>query len=364
MFNFNFGKKIFLGVDIGTSAIKVVEFELRADRPYLSNYAWMPVDDAGKKKKNASPDFFETTFAEYLKKIIKEAKFKGKDVYISIPAFGGLITLIDFPEMPDEDMDQAIRYEAHKYIPTSLDEVALSWEVIKNNSSAQLSTQTDKKENESPSKNNKVLLVAASKSKIVTYEKVVKGAGLKPKGVEIESIPMVNALIGNDKGNFFILDIGFRTCNIIYIRKGVITANRNINAGGVDLTRTIAKSMKVAEEKAEAIKISDKNLFSAESNLQFPTLELISQEIERILENFFQNKNSSDVDAIILSGGTANLTGIENFFQKKFNIKTIIGDPFSRVDYNKKLKPALEKMRGPFNVCVGLALIGLGNYEK
>ena len=364
MFNFNFGKKIFLGVDIGTSSLKVVELELRADRPYLSNYAWMPVDNASKKKENANSDFFEITFSEYLKKIIKEAKFKGKDVYISIPAFGGLITLIDFPEVPVEDMEQAIRYEAHKYIPTSLDEVALNWEVIKNNSSAQLSVQADKKENKSHGKNNKVLLVAASKSKIATYEKVVKKAGLKPRGVEIESIPMVNALVGNDKGNFFILDIGFRTCNIIYIQKGVITANRNINAGGADLTRTIAKSMKVTEEKAEAIKISDRNLFSVESNIQFPTLELISQEIERILENFSQNKNSSDVDAIILSGGTANLTGLKNFFQKKFNIKTIISDPFSRVDYNKNLKPFLEKMKGQFNVCVGLALMGLGNYKK
>ena len=355
MFDFSFGKNSFLGVDIGMSTIKIVELKLHRDKPYLENYAWLSIDKLGKKNDNINSDFFKTTLPKYIKKIIQEAKIKEKKAYVAIPASGGLITLIDFPDVPDGDMEQAIKFEAHKYIPTSLDEVGLSWEVIEDNFTN--SPDVEKKE-------RKVLLVVASKNKIIAYEKVINQIGLKAKGIEIESIPMVHSLVGKDKGNFFILDIGYRTCNIIYVQKGIIMANRNINAGGEDITNTIAKALGVTYEKAEAMKISDKDFFNLESNIQFPSLGIISQEVARILESLSRNGNQPSIDALILSGGTANLTGLANFFQQKFKIKTTVSDPFSRIEYNKKLEPFIDNMKSQFSISVGLALMGLENHKK
>ncbi len=355
MFNFSFGRSSFLGIDIGMSTIKIVELKSRHDKIYLSNYAWLPIGKLGQKNDNINSNFFKITLPKYLKKTIKEAKIKEKKAYVAIPASGGLITLIDFPDVPDSDVEQAIKFEAHKYIPTSLDEVGLSWEIIDDNQASSSENKKNKK---------KVLLVVASKNKIIAYEKIVNKAGLKSKGIEIESIPLIRSLVGNDKGNFFIIDIGYKVCNIIYVQKNIIVANRNINAGGKDLTNTIAKALGVTYEKAEAIKISHKNLFSLESNIQFSSLEIISQEIARIIESLSRNGNQPNIDALILSGGTAKLTGLTEFFQRKFKIKTIVGNSFSRINYDNQLEPFINKIKSQFGISVGLALMGLESYNR
>ncbi len=352
----SFKKDSFLGLDIGMSTIKVVELGLHNGKPCLENYAWLSVEKLGKKNDNINSDFFKFTLPAYIKKIVKESGIKTKKTFLAIPAFSGLITLIDFPDVPDSDMEQAIKFEAHKYIPTSLNEVGLSWEVVEDSFVNPLNGVKKKKK--------KVLLVVASKNKIIAYENIVNQVGLKAEGIEIESIPMTHSLVGNDKGNFFVLDIGYKTCNIIYVQKGIIVANRNINAGGKDITNTIAKALGVTYEKAEMIKVSGKNFFSLESSIQFPSLEIISQEIARILESFSRNGNQPNVDALILSGGTAKLVGLTGFFQDKFKIKTIVGNPFSRIRYNEKLEPFINNIKSQFSVSVGLALIALKNYNS
>jgi type IV pilus assembly protein PilM len=368
MFGFSFGKKKVLGIDIGTSALKVIELEFRDDKPpYLSNYAWMPIPEVIREDNDSEKSFFETNIPEFLKKMLKEANFKTKDAYISISAFGGLVTIIELPEMPEKDLEQAVRFEAHKYIPTSLDDVTISWEVIENDP-AETSLVVENKGKVSsvglPQKKIQVLLVAAFKNKISAYEKVVKAAGLNLKGIEIESISMVESLIGNDKGNFIIIDIGFRVCNIIYVEKGTIRANRNIDAGGADITRAIAKGMGISEERADDFKISGKNFFSVDSSLRFPALDTISSEVSRILEVSSRNRSNYRLDSIILSGGTAGLVGLAEYFQAKFNTKTVIGNPFGRITYDDKLEPLVEKMKNEFSVCIGLALKEMENSSK
>lgn len=361
MFGFNFGRKKILGIDIGTSSLKVIELELRDDKPYLSNYAWITVPRIAEENNKRETDSFEVLISEQLKKIIKEGKFKKTDAFIAIPAFDGLVTLIDFPDMPDKDMEQAIKFEAQKYIPTSLDDVVISWEVVDN--------EENKKEDDlarikndapsEPSKKRQVLLVAASKKKVITYENIVRKSGIKLKGVEMENIAIVEALIGNDKGNFIIIDIGSRACNIIYVEKGIVKINRNIDVGGGDITKTIEKSLGITSERAEAMKISGGDFFSSQSSLHFSALDIITGEIARVKELLMKNRGNINLDALVLSGGTAKLSGLKDFLQNKTGIKTIIGNPFSRIGYDKKLEKVIEKIGGRLAVCAGLALKGI-----
>jgi len=209
-----------------------------------------------------------------------------------------------------------------------------------------------------------VLLVAASKNKVAKYEKIVKGAGLELKGIEIESFSMTRSLIGNDQGNFIIVDVGSRVCNIALVERGVIKVNRNIDAGGKDITRSIASGLNISEERAEKLKTSGNDIFSADLAINYPTLELIVSETSRVIKSFYKNEDNSKVDAIILSGGTANLFGITKYFTDKLNVRTIVGNPFSRIDYNKKLEPVISLMKTHFSVAVGLALRGEKNAKK
>jgi type IV pilus assembly protein PilM len=356
MFNFNFGKKTFLGIDIGTTNIKIVELGINSGKPFLLNYAWASIFDNSSGSRQADSEFFKMVLPGYLTSIIKEAGFKSKNALVSIPAFSGLLTLINLPLIPEKDIEQAIRFEAHKYIPTSLDDVVLSWETVGQDAPGAGRPAAEKKT--SPDDKTQVLLVAASKSEIKAYEETMKKVNLTLKGIEIENISMVHSLVGNDNGNFIILDVGSRVCNIIYVEKGIIKINRNLDAGGYDLTRTIAKSLGVTEERAENMKVSGQDFFSVQSEIRFPTVGVIAGELTRVL-SMLSGSGAAAVDAIILSGGTANLKGFKEFIAEKTGLKTVIGDPFSRIGYDKKLEPALDKIKTSFSVSVGLALRGV-----
>lgn len=349
---FNFGKKSFLGVDIGTSTIKIVELGMKSGRPFLLNYAWMPILEKDPGSRQPNSEFFMTLLPEYLKRMVQEAKFQTKNAFVSIPSFGGILTLIDLPNISEKDMEQAIRFEAHRYIPISLDDVVLSWEVVgggerKNNRlKAEVPAASDEKK--------QVLLVAASKSEIKSYEETVEKAGLALKGIEMENISMVHSLVGSDLGNFIIVDIGARVCNILYVEKGIIKINRNLDAGGLDITRTIAQSLGITDERAESMKISGQDFFTVQSEIQLPTVEIILGELSRMVALLPVGVSPT----ILLSGGAANLKGFKEFLAQKTGLKVVLGDPFGRVGYAKQLESILSGMKAGFSVSVGLALRG------
>jgi len=366
---FGFGKKRFIGIDIGTSSIKMVELKIDGNKPVLTNYAWAFVEGLVRDN-DLKAAYFETVLPQYLKRMIKESKMTNANVCFSIPAFGGLITLIEFPKMDKNDLDQAVRFEAHKYIPIALEEVVLSWDIINKQASiktllAQNSAAAgavDNKTEKNDAERMQVLLVAAPKNKVIRYERLASEIGRSLKTIEIESFSLVRSLIGNDQGNFIIIDIGARVCNIILVEKGIIKANRNIDAGGKDITKTIAKSMNIDAERADKLKVSGKNFLDSESNVSFPIVDLIIGEVARVLSSYYKGESKTALDGIILSGGTAALSGLDEYFSRALNVKTTVGNPLSRIEYDKKLETRVREIGGQFSVAIGLALSGIEDH--
>jgi len=363
---FGFGKKYFLGIDIGTSSIKIVELESDGNKPILSNYGWVYLNES--IKNNDSLVLWE----RYISKILQEGKFKAKDTYVSISSSGSLITLLELPEMEKEDLDQAIKFEAHKYVPVPLEEVVLSWDIvgevnsekskIDNVPKEELEKDIDANSQQKTSVSSKkiqVLLVAAPRDKVEKYEKLAQEVGLKLKSIEVEGFSIARSLIGNDQGNFIIVDIGAKVCNIILAEKGVIKVNRNIYSGGIDITRAIARSLNIEESRAENLKIKGENFFAKESGVTFPSMEVIVSEIKRVIEAYYKSIGKSKIDNVILSGGTADLKGLVDYFQNSLGIRTMVGNPFSRIEYLRALDPKINEFKACFSVAIGLALKGV-----
>lgn len=370
---FGFEKNRFVGIDVGTSAVKIVEIEEVNKKPVLSNYAWVKVGQSEGEIKTTS---FDTVLPEYLKRMLSESGVRSRDAFVSIPSFGGLITLIEFPSMSDADVNQAIKYEAHKYIPTPLDDIVLSWDVVGrhggqvvrkkselNNASVKTNASGENQK-EKQGEKIQVLLVAAPKAKVEKYERLIENSGLRLKAIEIESFSLTRALVGNDPGNFVIVDIGSRVCNIILVEKGIIKVNRNIDAGGRDMTRAISRGMNIDEARAEKLKTSGKDFLNQEANISLPVFDLIAGEVKRVLESYYKDKQNFKLDGVILSGGTAMMTGIDQFFSKALQLKVSIGNPFARVEYNNRLEPKINEIKSQLSVCVGLALKGFEETVK
>ncbi|MFZ2192818.1 MAG: pilus assembly protein PilM [Candidatus Moraniibacteriota bacterium] len=373
MFESIFGNDTFIGVDIGTSSVKVVELKVVNGSPVLSNYAWMSLGESMSGKGDVNSEYFYAALPRLLKKILKKANIKGKNVYISLPSFSGLIMLIDFPEIASDDMEQAIRFEAQKHIPTSLDDVVINWEVIgkkqvsKNVPVVNLNDDVLKKEEDEKTGNDvmlQVLLIVASKEKVMKYENLIKTAGLNLRAINLETFPIVRALIGNDPGSFVIVDIGANICNAILVERGIIKVNRTINAGGLDITKTIAKGMGIDNERASELKTSEKNFFEQNSPISFFALETITGEVSRIIKAYTKDNDEKKIDAIILSGGTASMVGISDYFSDKLKIKTMIGNPLSKIKYDPVLEPIISDIRSKFSICIGSAIGGVDEYLK
>ena len=364
MFDLIFGKNTFIGIDIGTASIKIVELKVLEGKPVLSNYAWMPLGEEIMGTGDNNSEYFYAVLPRLLKKIFRKAKFEGRNVFVALPSFSGLITLIDFPEMANTDMEQAIRFEAQKHIPTSLDEVVINWEVV-----GKKQVTKNFSENESGEKNKsetilQVLLIAASRDKVLKYENLIKASGLNLKSINLETFPIVRSLVGNDPGNFILVDIGAKVCNVILVEKGVIKINRNISAGGADITQAIAKSMDIDNERATALKLSEKNFFEANAVINFFSLEMVIGEVDRIVKAYAKDNEGKKIDGIVLSGGTSGMTGIGDYFSVKLKIKTIIGDPLGRIRYDLLLEPVIARIKPGLSICIGLALGGVDAYIK
>ena len=354
MFLFSKKSKVSLGIDIGASAVKMVELTREDGRHRLKNYAIYPLtkylEKADYQVGQPGSKISDAEMVEIIKKGIKEAKISSRNVFLSIPVYSSFSTLIDFPVMPEKVIAAAIPFEARKYIPVPISEVVLDWSIIK-----PLNKKTDQKKRS----NHQVLLIAVPKEVISSYTKIVRSAGLVLKGIEEETFSLTRALIANDKSTFVLIDVGARSINVSIIDDGYIRVNHNLELGGAKITRAIAQQLGFDLEKAERLK---KELSTGESHQELKlkssvqsALGHIVLEIKKIIDNY-QGKYTRKVEKAILVGGGVQLSGFTDYISTKLILDTTIGDPFVRLSYPTKLEGVLKELGPSLAVAVGLAM--------
>lgn len=344
---FGFGNSTFLGVDFGTSAIKVVELSIKEGKPFLVNFAQVPLLKLDKGMRSHEGDYDEE-LGLYFRALVERMHPKTKAAYVAMPAFTGLIALTEFPQMEEGELQAAIQFEAHKYIPSSLDEVALSWEVV--------GTRTA----EDGLVKMEILLVAALNKEVQRYEKFVKDANLRLSFLELETFSLVRSIVGKQPGLHMLMDIGARATNLVLVEDGVVKVSRNLDMGGKDITRTLMENLSITQERAESLKKSGKDfLNSPESALAFPGLQMIGSEVERMLLAYQAKHPDGRCQGAILSGGTARFTGLDKYLAKLFQMPVTIGNPWKEIVYESEQKEVVDGLGASFSVAIGLAMNGV-----
>jgi type IV pilus assembly protein PilM len=351
---FGFSKPHFFGIDFGTSSIKAVELTIVNGKPTLVNYGVSDLSTLERGSLSSPGRSYDDEVMLYLRALLSRMKSKSTEAYVAMPAFIGLISLIELPEMEKSELQEAIKYEAHKYIPSPLDEVAVSWEVI-----GMCPSQADGKPK------MEVLLVAALNKEVERYERYAQSAELGLKLLELETFSLVRAMIGPKPGLRALIDIGSRATNLILVKDGIVRASRNLDVGGRDVTRTIMESLDITQERAEALKKGDKDFLNgSESALVFPALQMILNEAKRMIESYKTKYPDVACEEIVLSGGTACLSGLADYYAKSFGVSVSIGNPWERIVYEATLAPAINRLGGSFSVALGLALSGADEFLK
>jgi type IV pilus assembly protein PilM len=247
-------------------------------------------------------------------------------------------SVIELPTLTDTELDSAVQFEAKKYIPLPIGEVTVSW------------TALDK----TPDGKTVVLITAAQKSLIASYQKIFQLAGLRLDSIDIEALALIRSVLGSDTGNVLLIDIGAKSTHLNIVEAGNLLLTRNVPVGGETITNTIAGTLKVTYARAEQFKKDfGINQESVIPQTIKPILAQIKGEAQQLVNIY--RAQSKKFDKLVVVGGGANLPGLDAFFGD-LGPTVIHGDPLSRLTYNPSLKVLLSQYSGSLAVAIGLAL--------
>jgi type IV pilus assembly protein PilM len=382
MLNF-FNKKpaAFFGIDLGTTGIKVVNLAFEDGRIVLKNYVSLELErqinaDGTVNKKNLqalSPEIIES-----MRVIIQSAGIANHKVAMSVPTSSTFSSIITLPKMPPEALEEAVNYEARRYIPIPIEEVVFGWSVVSgeriknklpgNGHSNPVSEASGLDKNKIVVKNpninetNRVLLIAIPKETSVKYLKIANSFDLDLVALETESFSLARSLVGKREGVFIIIDIGYKMTSITVVEDGLMIESHNISSvGGEELTKVISNSFGVNEQRAEVLK-KEIGLVVNSSEQKIgeiisPILSILVSEVKKN-EEVYTRINNRPVDGVILTGGSSAMPGLAEHFEKELALPVEVGDPFKLVSYDDVLKDRLRDLAPSFAVAMGLALRG------
>jgi len=334
-----FKQNIFLGIDIGTTSIKLVELCKTKNKIELTNYGILEkyghlerINDAIQTN---SFKLLEESTALLLKQLVKESKTDNQKTYMALPSFSGFVSIMELPEMPNKELSKAVHFQAGQYIPMSLQETTLDWQIIERVEGKII-----------------ILLMAIPTDIIKRYMHSAELAKINLKGLELETVAVARLLGKKEKGTIALVDIGGRSTSINIIDKSALRASHNVDTAGGDFTQVISSGLGINPLRAEELKRAyGLNIQSRGdvkiTNLLMPLLDVIKRETEKAINNYFL-RTKRKVEKVILTGGGSSLQGLEDYYSKKLAMQVVKGDPFSLglVSYNPNLIPIIKDI-GP-----------------
>jgi len=342
--------KLALGLDIGSSSIKLVH--LKEGRRGYTLLAWgeaplPPEAVVDNQLMNSS------AIVEAIRQLVAQQRVKVKDVAIGVRGHSVIIKRISMPVMSQEDLDESIQWEAEQYIPFDVKDVHIDTQILTPQGDA--AGQMD------------VLLVAAKKDMINDFTAVCAEAGLTATVVDVDAFAVQNAFEANypqaPGQPVVLINVGAAVTNINIVSNGLATFTRDITVGGNAFTEEIQKQLNISAEEAEALKVGGHGETDA----------VVPQEVERVIQGVadqmggeiqrsldFHAATAPDVHPtrVYLSGGTARIPALFKVIEQRAGVPVEILNPFKNIEVdNRKFDPAVIMNAAPAAaVAVGLAL--------
>lgn len=342
---FGLGKKqTTFGLDIGSSAVKVVELAERGAGYALVTLASVPVPrDVIAEGSVRDP----AVLSEAIKECVDKAGIKSKAAVISLSGREGITKRVPLPKVDPKELADAIVLEAEHHIPFAVDDVFLDYQVV-----GQSASTMD------------VMLVAVKRVKVLEYVAAVEEAGFEAVVVDLDDFAVQNQFELNNPGDtgeaVALIDIGASVMKTNVVRGGASIFARDVPFGGHQYTEAIAQRLNIAFDKAEAAKHGQEVGVNWEAMV--PALEAVSRdlslEVQRTFDYFASTTESERIGKIVLSGGCAKLSGLDEFLSSSWGIPVELARPFQGLDVDPGRFPAeeIERISPEYAVAVGLAL--------
>ena len=347
-----------VGIDIGSSAVKIVELRKKGGRAVLSTYGALALGPYANSSVGQVTKLPNEKVAEALRDILREANATTKTCSFAIPLSASLLSLIEMPVLDQKQLPQMVPIEARKYIPVPMSDVTLDWWIIPKTEREVTSSPDDPVAKIQKAKLVDILLVVIQNAVLNNYREIVRLTGLDVSFFEIEAFSTIRAVMNRETMPVMIFDMGAGATKLYIVEMGIVRTSHTINRGSQDITAALAQSLGINVAEAEKLKRDNGLITEGKTGIAEAAaiiLGYIFAEVNRVLISY-QRKSGKVVRRVILTGGGSTLKGILPFAQENLESEVELADPFAKVDAPAFLQGVLKDAGPQFTVALGIAL--------
>jgi len=348
-----------LGIDIGSSAIKVVEIKKKKGRAMLETYGAISLGPYAGLDIGAVTNLPVEKITEALTEVLKQSGVTTDMAALSIPVQSSLIFIIELPSgVKNSDIASIISTEARRYIPVPITEVSLDYFTL-----PQKEASFEEMNNSGEAANAvgkiKMLVVATQNDAIARYRSIISQSGLSAPFFEIEIFSSIRSNFEHELSPVLLMDFGASRTKLSIVEFGMIKTYHTVDRGGANISSSIAQSLSIPFVDAEKMK-KEFGLFGnpAEKSLtdiiKIHTDYIFSEANNTLLG--YEKKNNRAISKIILTGGGSLLKGLKEAASNNFQAPVEGGHPFAKVGAPAFLGKVLDNMGPEFAVALGVAL--------
>ncbi len=348
-----------VGIDIGASAIKVVEIKKKGGKAILETYGAIAVGpyadlDVGKVA-YLSP---EKSVAA-LKEVLKQSGVTTSSAALAVPMQSSLVFNIELPsQIKENEMSGIISTEARKYIPIPMNEISLDYFTLPKKEPS--FSDINGLETVAPGDDKiKVLVIATQNEVIAKFRTIVSQCNLSAGFFEIEIFSSIRSNFEHELSLVLLMDLGASRTKLSLVEFGTVDSYHTINRGSADISESISQSLSIPFGEAEKMKkefglLGNPAEASLSDIIKIHT-DYIFSEANNVLLGY-EKKYSRIISKVILTGGGSLLKGFKELAQNNFQVEVELGHPFSKVETPAFLDKVLLVMGPEFAVAIGLAL--------
>ncbi len=336
-----------VGLDIGVSAVKLVELKGPAHAPGLAGWAVQPMA-SGAVSENAVADVEKVIDA--ISNAMTRSRCHAKNAAVAVSASHAITKVITMPaELNIRELEEQVEVEALHYVPYPMDDVNLDFEVLGPSAT-------------NPDGEVDVLLAACRREIVEDYIAVVEGAGLTAAVIDIDTYALERAyrFSASEDGIVALLDIGALTTHLGVFDKERVLYTRHQNFGAKQLTDLVRRRYNVSEDEATRLITASSPPDGYLTDILPSFVEMATQEASRALQFFYSSTAYSNIDSVLLTGGCSASQGLTDALAEKLNAPVRLLNPI--VNFSTRSTPnveALERATGVLGVASGLALRGI-----
>jgi type IV pilus assembly protein PilM len=338
-----------IGIDIGSSAVKLLHLDKKGQQYCVERYAIEPLMPGVVVEKTIKD---HNAVVTALKKVLTRADITEALACISVPNAEAITRVIQLnAELTAKDIATEIDLEADRYIPYSLDEVNLDFTVI-----GKSATSEDLMD---------VLLAVSKNENVDSRVKLLEQAKINTGIVDIDSFAMERAFTliakqlpeGGENMVVAVIDIGatITTLNIFHNKRSIYTRDQSF--GGQHLMNEIQTRYGLSYEEAILARKYNNLPDDYLTEVLQPFKETVAKQVSRACQFFFSSGEHNQIHYLFLTGGTSNIPGLEELVFAEIGVKTAVANPFSNMIITKKVNESLLMEDAPALMnCCGLAL--------